>query len=201
MTSDRVFTINGSTAVRARQVSLADHFLHERRDLQEWIEEHPELLGEELLVVTEEYDRWTTAAGDRTADRLDILALDRTGRLVVAELKRHRAPNSVLVQALNYAAMASRFTVDDLVAAHARSSGSRPRDRPTATTRSAARGHASRSGPRSSPMPASGRRASCWSSRTSVRCSPTPRCSSSSARWTHASSGSVCTSSPTGRSR
>ncbi|GAA4813151.1 hypothetical protein GCM10023200_58660 [Actinomycetospora chlora] len=131
MESDQVFTVHGSTAERATKVSLGAHFLHERGDLQEWVKKHPELLGEELLVVTEEFDRWRTASGDRAADRLDILALDRTGRLVVAELKRHRAPDTVLVQALNYAAMASRFTVDELVEAHSRflvEQGVRPPD-------------------------------------------------------------------------
>jgi hypothetical protein len=39
---------------------------------------------------------------------------------VVAELKRDRAPDTVEMQAIKYAAMASRFTEDSLVEQHAR---------------------------------------------------------------------------------
>ncbi|GCE01988.1 hypothetical protein [Embleya hyalina] len=58
------------------------------------------------------------SAGVANHDRLDVLALDRTGRLVVAELKRDKAPDTVTMQALNYAAMVSRFTVDTLTEAY-----------------------------------------------------------------------------------
>jgi hypothetical protein len=48
-------------------------------------------------------------------DRLDVLTLDRGGRLTVAELKPDRAPSAVTMQALNYAAMVSRFNFDKVV--------------------------------------------------------------------------------------
>ena len=70
--------------------------------------------------MTFEFDDWTTATGQPAADRLDVLAIDRTGRLVVAELKRDRAPDSATMQAINYAAMVSRFSLDTLADAHAR---------------------------------------------------------------------------------
>lgn len=119
MPAEQVFSVSGTTASRAPRASLGDSDLLERH-LQRWVKQYPEILGEEALVVTEEFDRWTTAAGDATADRLDILALDRHGRLIVSELKRHRAPDAVLVQALNYSAMASRFDLQLLAEAHAR---------------------------------------------------------------------------------
>jgi hypothetical protein len=56
----------------------------------------------------------------RERDRLDVLGLGADGRLVVAELKRDRAPDTVEMQAIKYAAMASRFTKDTLVEQHAR---------------------------------------------------------------------------------
>lgn len=43
-----------------------------------------------VLAVTFEFDRWVTGTGDATWERLDMLALDRTARLVLAELKRGR---------------------------------------------------------------------------------------------------------------
>lgn len=118
LSPEQVFTITGSTAVRAPRSSLGESDLLERH-LQQWVKQYPTILGEKALIVTEEFDRWTTASGDSTADRLDLLALAPDGTLIVAELKRHRAPDAVLVQALNYAAMASRFDLDLLARAHA----------------------------------------------------------------------------------
>jgi hypothetical protein len=57
--------------------------------------------------------------GTRERDRLDVLGLGADGRLVVAELKRNQAPDTVEMQAIEYAAMASRFTEDTLVEQHA----------------------------------------------------------------------------------
>ena len=82
--------------------------------MQEWVISHPSILGDGVRVVTFEFDRWTSKAGD-PRDRLDVLGLDQTGRLVVAELKRGTAPDTTEMQAIKYAAMASRFTVEALV--------------------------------------------------------------------------------------
>jgi Domain of unknown function (DUF4268) len=68
--------------------------------------------------VTMEFDRWRSSSG-RSADRLDILGLHTSGELVVTELKRDAAPDTVEMQAIKYAAMASRFTVETLAEQHA----------------------------------------------------------------------------------
>ncbi|MFF3037062.1 hypothetical protein [Arthrobacter citreus] len=47
-----------------------------------------------------------------------MLGLDADGRLVVAELKRDQAPDFVTLQSVKYAAMASRFEVDQLADAY-----------------------------------------------------------------------------------
>ena len=77
------------------------------------------------MVVAFEFDRWQDSRGDRQRDRLDVLGLDADGRLVLAELKRDKAPDTVEMQAIKYAAMASRFTENDLVTYHARFLSSR----------------------------------------------------------------------------
>ena len=71
----------------------------ERKHVEEWILEYPEILGEDLLIVTTEYDRF-----DKTKDRLDILAIDKNGKLVVIELKRDVADRFADLQAIHYAA-------------------------------------------------------------------------------------------------
>jgi len=99
-------------------ISLASVGLKERADLQRWITEHPRLVGDGLLLVTSEFDRWE-AKVSKVADRLDVLFLDTSGSPVVAELKRDRATDTVELQALKYAAYCSQLTVDDLVEVYA----------------------------------------------------------------------------------
>lgn len=50
--------------------------------------------------------------------RLDVLALETSGRPVVAELKRDES-RDVHLQAINYAALVTRFDLDTLADAHA----------------------------------------------------------------------------------
>lgn len=114
-----LFTVDGTSATPARRISLAEANLLERKHLQQWVIDHPQLLGAGIKVVTFEFGRWLAAGGSAPADRLDVLGLDRTGRLVVAELKRDRAPDTVTMQAINYAAMVSRFSLDTLADVHA----------------------------------------------------------------------------------
>jgi alkylated DNA nucleotide flippase Atl1 len=129
-----VFTVDGSKATRSTPITLAEAGLQERQDLQEWVIAHPEILGTDVLIVTFEFDRWWASGGSRERDRLDVLGIDTDGRLVVAELKRDKAPDTVEMQAIKYASMASRFTEDTLVDQFAafRARGEGPRDEESA---------------------------------------------------------------------
>ena len=118
MVDERVYTVVGPTAEPATPVTLAEAGLKERSDLQEWVIARPEILGPGIMVVTTEFDRWQAASGARPLDRLDVLGLDTDGRLVVAELKRDRAPDTVEMQAIKYAAFVSRFTEETLAEHH-----------------------------------------------------------------------------------
>lgn len=82
----------------------------ERKHIQEWIKEAPEILGEELLVVSIEFDRF-----ENSSNRLDILAIDRQGNLVVIELKRDLYAGHADLQAIRYAAMVSSMTIEKLI--------------------------------------------------------------------------------------
>jgi len=82
----------------------------ERQHIEEWVRTNPEMLGEDLLVVSIEFDRFSNSS-----DRLDVLALDRLGNLVVVELKRDSAAGYADLQAIRYAAMVSSMTVEVLI--------------------------------------------------------------------------------------
>lgn len=98
-----------------RETEFRSHGLLERQDLSKWVEQYPAILGEELLVVTSEYDRF-----DKTNERLDLLAIDKDGNLVVIELKRDDSGKSVDLQAMKYAAYCSTLRLVDLVDIYAR---------------------------------------------------------------------------------
>lgn len=81
----------------------------ERKHVENWVLEYPEILGEELLIVTSEYDKF-----DKTKDRLDILAIDKNGKLVIIELKRDVAEKFVDLQAIHYAAYCSTLNLSQV---------------------------------------------------------------------------------------
>jgi len=93
---------------------LADLGLRERADLQRLIRDDIGVLDDGLLVVAEEFGEWEDAKR-----RIDLLALDKAGCLVVIELKRDDGAHMDL-QALRYAAMVSSMDFGDVVAAYDR---------------------------------------------------------------------------------
>jgi hypothetical protein len=82
--------------------SFAELGFTERRNLQTWIAKKPECLGEELLIIQEEFDGFND-----TTERLDLLALDLQGNLVVIENKLDSSGRDVTWQALKYASYCS----------------------------------------------------------------------------------------------
>lgn len=119
MPNEMVFTVDGTAATPATPIGLAEAGLKEREHLQEWVLQHPQVLGGDVKVISFEFGRWTGSGSSVERDRLDILGLDADGQLVVVELKRDKAPDTVDMQALKYAALVSRFTREDLDQVHA----------------------------------------------------------------------------------
>jgi hypothetical protein len=117
MDRELVFTAHPGSATLAHPVTLAQAGMKELSDLQEWIRTHPQVLGRDVRIVTYEFDKWASGAGTH-ADRLDLLGLSEDGRLVVAELKRDGAPETITMQAIKYAAYTSGFDVETLAACH-----------------------------------------------------------------------------------
>lgn len=82
----------------------------ERNHLQEWIAYHPKALGEELLIIQKEFDGF-----DDTRERLDLLALDKDGNIVVIENKLDDSGRDVVWQALKYASYCSSLTKSNII--------------------------------------------------------------------------------------
>ena len=108
----QLFRINPENreSERIEEVDFAGLGFQERRDIQEWIAATPGILGEDLLVIGKEFSGF-----DRTDERLDLLAVDVDGRLVVIELKRDDTGADAHWQAIKYASYLHRASVDDIV--------------------------------------------------------------------------------------
>lgn len=96
--------------VQLNEKRFTDLKFREREHLQVWIEKYPEILGEELLIIQKEFDGW-----DETKERLDLLAIDKKGRLVIIENKLDDSGRDVVWQALKYAAYCSTLNNDSII--------------------------------------------------------------------------------------
>ncbi len=108
-----IFSISTKQLDKASKItesSFTGLNIWERQHIQEWVRTNPEILGEDLLIVSIEFDRFSNSD-----DRLDILALDRSGNLVIIELKRDSTAGHADLQAMRYAAMVSSMTVELLM--------------------------------------------------------------------------------------
>ena len=74
----------------------------EREHLQEWIANNPSCLNEELLIIQKEFDGFND-----TSERLDLLAIDKQGNLVVIENKLDDTGRDVTWQVLKYSSNCS----------------------------------------------------------------------------------------------
>lgn len=92
------------------QKSFSDSNLRERDHLQEWLANQPAVLGEELLIIQKEFDGF-----DETRERLDLLAIDKQGSLVVIENKLDDSGKDVVWQVLKYAAYVSNLNKSQIL--------------------------------------------------------------------------------------
>ncbi|NLD16772.1 MAG: DUF4268 domain-containing protein [Tissierellia bacterium] len=81
----------------------------ERQHLQEWISKNTDILGENLLIIQKEFSGF-----DDTKERLDLLAIDENGNLVIIENKLDDSGRGVVWQALKYASYCSSLTKNDI---------------------------------------------------------------------------------------
>jgi len=117
-----MFLIDSATkkATSIAKRTFAELGFSERQDLQEWISDNPEILGEPLLIIQKEFDGFFD-----TNERLDLLALDVAGNLVVIENKLDDSGRDVVWQALkyvSYCALLKKSEIRDIYQKHLGSS-------------------------------------------------------------------------------
>lgn len=103
--------------------SFAQERIFERKDIQRLLKADISPLGDDLMVVAEEYGEW-----EESNRRIDLLCVDKQARLVVVELKRTEDGGHMELQAIRYAAMVSSMTLEQAIAAHAKMLGGEDAD-------------------------------------------------------------------------
>lgn len=103
--------------------SFSELGFRERENLQEWIAAAPEALGEDLLIIQKEFSGF-----EGTQERLDLLAIDTSGRLVIIENKLDDSGRDVIWQALKYAAYCSTLKTAQIIDIYMRHIGQGTRE-------------------------------------------------------------------------
>ncbi len=99
-----------NTLQKAEICKFKDLNLKEREHLQEWIANEPTSLGEDLLIIQKEFDGFPD-----TRERLDLLALDEKGHLVIIENKLDDSGRDVTWQAIKYASYCASLTKEQII--------------------------------------------------------------------------------------
>lgn len=95
---------------KLNQKSFSELKFREREHLQEWIANNPTSLGEELLIIQKEFSGFSD-----TNERLDLLALDKHGNLVIIENKLDDSGKDVTWQVIKYASYCASLTKQDVL--------------------------------------------------------------------------------------
>ena len=96
--------------VKLEEKRFSDLELEERKHLQEWLASTPDALGEEFLIIQKEFDGF-----EDTRERLDLLALDKKGQLVIIENKLDDSGRDTVWQVIKYAAYCSSLNKAQIV--------------------------------------------------------------------------------------
>ncbi len=96
--------------VDGRLRSIATNLKSEGRtepyDLEPWLQSNPAILGPDIVII-----------GRQTMSKsgpIDLLGIDKTGNVVIIEIKRDKLPREALTQAIDYASDAAEWTIEKL---------------------------------------------------------------------------------------
>lgn len=105
-TEIRVWQISDDHIKAVEDVALASE--HLESELENWIVECPDILGEDLLIIS----RQKKVQG---VGRWDLLAIQADGQLVIVELKRAMTPREAVTQALDYTSWLDKVSEPELL--------------------------------------------------------------------------------------
>lgn len=105
-TEIKVWQVSDNHIKAVEDVSLASE--HLESELENWIVECPDILGDDLLIISKQ--KKVQGVG-----RWDLLAIQPDGELVIVELKRDMTPRDAVAQALDYASWLDNISEAELL--------------------------------------------------------------------------------------
>lgn len=100
-----IYSFSNNSLQKVETTTFNSEGILERQHLQAAIKQKIEVIAPNCIVISEEFSEWSGSQR-----RIDLLAIDREGNLVVIELKRTETGEHMELQALRYAAMVSTLT-------------------------------------------------------------------------------------------
>lgn len=100
-----IYSFNGNILQKVENTTFNTEGILERQHLQAAIKHQIDVIAPNCIVISEEFSEWSGSQR-----RIDLLAIDKEGNLVVIELKRTETGEHMELQALRYAAMVSTLT-------------------------------------------------------------------------------------------
>jgi hypothetical protein len=107
VTKEKLEPVSGTSFVEEKML--------ERKDIQRLLRADISPIGEDLMVLCEEFCNW-----DDSNRRIDLLCIDKQARLVVIEIKRTEDGGHMELQAIRYASMVSSMTLDQAAVAYSK---------------------------------------------------------------------------------
>lgn len=111
-----IYCVTHSSLQAGPETTFAEARMMERRDLQHLLKADISVLGQDLIVLAEEFGKFGGANR-----RIDLLCLDREAKLVAVEHKRTKDLGHMELRGIRYAAMISSMTLERAIQAHVRS--------------------------------------------------------------------------------
>lgn len=100
-----IYSFDNNSLQKVETTTFDSEGILERQHLQAAIKQKIEVIAPNCIVISEEFSEWSGSQR-----RIDLLAIDKEGNLVVIELKRTETGEHMELQALRYAAMVSTLT-------------------------------------------------------------------------------------------
>jgi len=100
-----IYSFLNNSLQKIKTTTFNNEGILERQHLQSAIKHRIDVVAPNCLVISEEFSEWSGSQR-----RIDLLAVDKEGNLVVIELKRTETGEHMELQALRYAAMVSTLT-------------------------------------------------------------------------------------------
>lgn len=110
-----LYQINSGNLSKVTETTFAAEKIFERQDLQRLLRSDISALGDDLMVIGEEFGDW-----EDSKRRIDLLCLDKRANVVVVELKRTEDGGHMELQAIRYAAMVASMTLERAISTYSR---------------------------------------------------------------------------------